>query len=470
MKLLLKEIQLNKNMMLYLFIGMALFFIISIGHSALLENFSVQQKWTLLLLAIAIFLWITTPIPTGASSILILALMLLFKLVDNIEQAVVGFLSPALYFILMLSIISQALVKVGIDKIIARFLFKISKGGPRFIIIGLPIFILILPILLPSAVARFKMLLPLISSLNKYYGLSNKSLFKKYCIYVIGMMNQNATMIIYTGGGFPILASQLLRDYNVAELGWLDWFLLIAPPLWIGSLIIVLVVWKFLAHHTNEEIPKNNFDGFIQTEQEPISAKFWIVVIGFLLMILTWIVTDQQHVPLLLPPMLYVVFLSTSRIRLVTNKVIREFDWENYLLLGASFSLGMLMAENGTASVLANQLLHILPENTSIEVKVIIMAIIIFILRFFFIMPSSAMIVIFPIVMSYSSLIGLPLIQLAFLIVLIIGSMMVLPIHATTTYLAYETGVLTKKEQYSIGIFSSILFVGIAIIATLFYW
>lgn len=128
------------------------------------------------------------------------------------------------------------------------------------------------------------------------------------------------------------------------------------------------------------------------------------------------------------------------------------------------------MEANGTAAALAGKLIEVIPEGSGILVKVIAIAVIVFVIRFFFIVPSSAVIVIFPIVMSYSELIGLPPIQLAFLIIMIIGSMMVLPIHSTTTYLAYGTGILTKKEQYVIGSFSSVLFMGIAIVAALFYW
>ncbi|OZU88215.1 hypothetical protein CIL03_13640 [Virgibacillus indicus] len=436
----------------------------------LLTGFTPEQKRTLMILAIAMFLWIAAPIPTGASSILILALLLLFNVVDGIDEAVVGFLSPALYFILMLSIISQALVKVGIDKIIARFLLKISNGGPAFIIVGLPLFILIMPLFLPSAVARFKMLLPLITRLNSFYGLSGNSAFMKYCLYVIGMLNQNATMIIYTGGGFPILASQLIRDYNIAQLGWLDWFFIIAPPLWIGALITVFFVWRYLNQKAPETEKSHVISESIQTNKEITFWKLWVVILSFLAMILTWIIADQQVVPLLIPPMLLVVFYSLPKIGLVTNDVIRSFDWENFLLLGASFSLGMIMEANGTAAALAGKLIEVIPEGSGILVKVIAIAVIVFVIRFFFIVPSSAVIVIFPIVMSYSELIGLPPIQLAFLIIMIIGSMMVLPIHSTTTYLAYGTGILTKKEQYVIGSFSSVLFMGIAIVAALFYW
>ncbi|MBP1970735.1 anion transporter [Virgibacillus natechei] len=435
-------------------------------------SFTGEQQLTLGLLVFAVYLWVAAPIPTGASSILLIALMLVLNLVDNVEGAVAGFLSPALYFILIVSILSQALVKVGIDKVIAQFLIKISKSGPRYIIIGLPIFILILPILLPSAVARFKMLYPLINSMNQLYGFSEKSIFQKYGIYIIGMMNQNATMVIFTGGGFPILASQLLNDYNVADLGWLDWFLMVAPPLWIGSLFMVLFVWNFLKITMPEEkIVRSNSNEEIELRpRDPLSIKLWVVLLSFLTMIITWIVTDQEQVPLLLPPMLLVAFYSIPKIGLVTNKVIREYDWENFLLLGASFSLGILLSENGTAEVLADVLIGVIPGDISIVSKVIIIAFIVFLLRFFFIVPSSAVIVIFPIVMSYSELIGIPPMQLAFLVILVIGSMMILPIHSTTTYLAYETGVFSKKDQYVIGLVSSVTFMFIAIFAALYFW
>lgn len=187
-------------------------------------------------------------------------------------------------------------------------------------------------------------------------------------------------------------------------------------------------------------------------------------------MIIVWIVTDQEKVPLLLPPMLLVAFYAIPKIGLVTNRMLRDYDWENFLLLGASFSLGLLLESNGTAEALANLLIGFIPEGTSIVIKVVIIAFIVFVLRFFFIVPSSAIVVIFPIVISYSELIGIPPIQLAFLVVMIIGGMMILPIHTTTTYLAYGTGIFSRREQYVFGMLTSILFVIIAILSVFFYW
>ncbi|WP_141554319.1 SLC13 family permease [Virgibacillus ndiopensis] len=445
--------------------------IVPIASTTILENFSTEQQLTIGLLVFSVYLWVTSPIPTGAISILILASMLILNLVDSVEEAVVGFLSPALYFIFMLTIISQSLVKIGVDRAVAIVLVKLSKGGPHFIIFGLPVFICLLPIFMPSAFARFKMLLPIINRLNEYYGYSEKSLFKKYCLYVIGMMNQKATMIIFTGGGFPILASQLFDDYQIANLGWMEWFIKVAPPLWVSMFIVNLFVWRFLKWITpNESTAIENTVSNYDQKPETLSIKFWIVTGSFLLMILTWVLFDHDQIPLLLPPMLLVVFYSLPKLGLIDNQAIRNFDWENFLLLGSSFSIGILLESNGTANALAKELIAIFPQDTSTVVKVIGIAFFIFVLRLLFIVPSSALIVIFPIVISYAELIGITPIGLAFLVVMIIGGVMILPIHSPVSYFAYETGIFKRREQYIIGIVSSFVMMVVSILATLYFW
>lgn len=467
-----RRLRIGYRIYVFSFIGLMLSSVL-IFQNSFLDHFSLEQKLTLLLLLIAVYIWIIAPIPTAASSLLIISLMVLFNLVDSVEEALAGFLTPALYFILVLSLISKALVEVEVDQVFARLLIKFSKSGPHFVILGLPIVILIMPILLPSAVARFKMMLPLMNSLNHFYGYENKSIFHKYSIFLIGMINQNATLVIFTGGGFPILAHQLLKDYNVANFSWLEWILMFAPPLWIGSTLLVLFIWNYLkVLYPNDEIVLNTAISMSKTknDRKKLTFKFWITLISFLTMIFVWIFTDEEQIPLILPPMLLIAFYAVPKMGLITNKMVREYDWENFLMLGASFSLGLLLMKNGTAEVIANLLVTLIPANAGIVIKVIIIAVITFILRFCFIVPSAALVVIFPIVISYSELLGIPPVQLGLLVILIVGSMMVLPIHTTTTYLAFETGILSKKEQYIIGMVFSITFMIISILSALYYW
>lgn len=457
-----------------IFVLLIIISLIFIAPSTFLQDFSPEQQRTVGLLVLAIYLWTVSPLPSGAASILLLAMMLILNLVDSIEGAMTGFLSSALYFILILTILSRVLVKTGVDRVVASQLLKLNRKGPKAIAVALPLMIAILPVLMPSAFARLRMLLPFVDRLNDAFGFSDRSIFKKYALYVVGLMNQNGTMIVYTGGGFPVLAAQLLSDYNVADLGWLQWFLIIAPPLWIALFIVNIFTWKYLSHTYPSEISKDAEVQRIQTEKNFETAlekkRFWFVIVTFGIMIMIWAVTDNDVVPTLLPPMLLLVIYSIPKIGLLNNADVRAFDWENFLLLGASFSIGILLHDNGTASVIAEQMLQFVPDNTSMVFKIILIALITFAFRMIFIVPSSAIIVIFPVIISYANIADIPALSIAFLVIMIVGGTNIFPIHSPTSYFAFQTGVLSKRDHYVIASFSTLVFIVTAIIAASSYW
>lgn len=469
--------RLNRKRFTILFnISIIIVFILLIffAPSTFLQDFTSEQQRTVGLLVLAIYLWTISPLPSGASSILLLAMMMILGLANSVEEAMSGFLSSALYFILFLTILNRVLVKTGVDKVVASQLLRLNKKGPKTVAVALPVLIAILPVLMPSAFARLKMLLPFVDRLNDSFGFSNHSVFKKYALYVVGLMNQNGTMIVYTGGGFPVLAAQLLNDYGVANLNWLEWFLIIAPPLWLALLIVNIFAWNYFKYSYLSEIPNGHIQKRIQSkkyfETSRERRRFWFVIMTFFIMIIVWALTDNNVVPTLLPPMVLLVIYSIPKIGLLNNTDIRAFDWENFLLLGASFSIGILLDQNGTAVIIAEHMMQFIPENSGLIFKTVLIALITFVFRMIFIVPSSAIIVIFPIVVSYADITNIPALSLAFLVILIVGGTNILPIHSPTSYFAFQSGVLSKKDHYIIAVFSTGIFIITAIIAASTYW
>ncbi|RLQ90588.1 SLC13 family permease [Planomicrobium sp. Y74] len=444
-----------------------IFLVLAGWHAGLLTMYTTEQKLTLFLLVIAIYFWTISRMPFAASSLLVVGLIIIFDLVDRPEEAFTGFLTTALYFILVLSLISKALVAAGADRVFVTILLKLSRGGIRTILFGLPLLIALMPIFLPSAVARFRILEPIIEQLNATFTLEQDSMFRKYSMYVIGMMNQNSTMIVFTGGGFPVLAAQLLKDFGGVQISWIGWFILIAPPLWLSMFLVSFGVFKYFQRTTEEVIVEapQQLD-----EDTQLPKRFWWIVLPFGLMILSWVVLDQETVPLIIAPIILAAYYALPINNLVTDSLVRSYDWENFLLLGASFSLGYVIEETGTALILAGQMLELLPDGIGDFGNILFVAIFIFILRFLFVVPSTSMIVIFPIIMSYAEILGLSVITLAFLVIMIIGGVTIMPIHSPTTFLAFQKGAFSKKEQYAIGGYSSFIISTIAIIWALFIW
>ncbi|HIW13459.1 MAG TPA: anion permease [Candidatus Salinicoccus stercoripullorum] len=446
----------------------------SFAPDIILQDFNPEQQRTVLLLLLAIYLWTFSKMPTGAASILLLAMIIILNLTDSVEEAMAGFLSSALYFILILSILSQVLIKVDADKVISSKILGLENITPRKIVQILPVFMSLLPVLIPSAFARLKTVLPFVDSMNEAFGFPDDSVFKKYALYVTGLVNQNSTMIVYTGGGYPVLAAQLLKDYEIADLGWSGWFLIIAPPLWCALIVTSIFSWFYLKLSYPSESAESftiekNPPGTDYYEYKP-TKRFWFVIMTFSLMILTWIFTDPGQLPTLLPPMILLVLYALPKIELITNEDIRAFNWENFLLIGASLSIGVILDQNGTARMIAEQLISLVPEDAGIVINIIIVAIIMFLFRMIFIVPTSAVIVIFPVMIPYAEMTGIPALTLAFIVIMIIGGTNILPIHSPTLYFAFKEGVLSRKDHYMMAVFSSLTFLIISILAALLYW
>ncbi|MET3682815.1 di/tricarboxylate transporter [Alkalibacillus flavidus] len=438
-----------------------------------LEPLASNQQYTLLVLVIAIYLWTLSTMPQGASSIFVLALMIALGVVDEPDQAFQGFLTSGLYFIVLLSLISQVLVTVGLDQTIASWFQRFSGGHLGRIIISLPILMILLPIFLPSAVARYKILAPLITKMNELNGLGHDSLFHKFGLFVISFLNQKGTFIVFTGGGFSVIAYQLMVEYGVVNVQWLEWIGIMAPPLLVMAVLSSIAVWLYLKAKTNApyEMTDTNYRSINQTDDKyNRHPQFRIVVLAFVAMVSAWIVTDPEAVPIILPPMAMIVFLALPSIGLVDNQLIRQFDWETFLLLGASFSLGFIMADNGTADVIAQGLLQLVPSDLNSVLMVGLIVIFIVLLRMMFTNGSSAIVVIFPIVMSYADFVNVSHVALAFLTMMVVGGMILIPIHAPTTYYASLAGVFSKGEQWVVAMISTSVTSVVAIIAAFLYW
>ncbi|EIM07595.1 anion transporter [Planococcus antarcticus DSM 14505] len=310
----------------------------SFFYTNIASAYSLQQLLTLLLLGVAIYFWTLSPLPIAASSLVLVGLILLLGVAEKPEEASSGFLPNAIYFILVLSLISAALVKAGVDRVFAHIIIKFSRGGIRAILLGLPLLIVFMAVFLPSAVARFRILEPIVEQVNGRFGFWQESLFRKYCMYVIGMLNQNSTMIVLMAGGFPILAAQLLKDFGGIQISRLGWFLRIAPPLWLAMLIISFGVWFYFKRNSAPLITAHW--KIPEMEAGVLPPRFWWIMLPFGMMIISWIVLDHQQVPLILDPLLLVGYYTMPINGLITNKTVRTYDWENFLLLGSSFSLG----------------------------------------------------------------------------------------------------------------------------------
>ncbi|WP_083387801.1 hypothetical protein [Planococcus antarcticus] len=120
--------------------------------------------------------------------------------------------------------------------------------------------------------------------------------------------------------------------------------------------------------------------------------------------------------------------------------------------------------------MLAEQLMSFLPDGFDDFGNIVYIACFTFVLRFLFVVLSTSMIIIFPIVMNYADILDLSVMSSAFLVIMIIGGVTILPIHSSTTFLAFQKNAFSLKEQIIVGSYSSIVIPVIAITWATLIW
>ncbi|SFB21632.1 anion transporter [Lentibacillus halodurans] len=438
-----------------------------------------DQQWkTLLLLVISIFLWSSNLLPLGISSLFIIAVMMIFNLADSFSSAISGFIASALYFVLIVSMISKVMVKVGLDKIIAGFILRHSSGNMIKVLFGFIVAAMVLPILMPSAVARFRMFHPLIDSVNRFYDLQEQSSFRRFCNWLFSGGNQFLTMIVLTGGGYPILASELLDEAGYS-MTWVSWFLYMMPPIYLAT--VVTVTFAFFYFGIREELRKISRSKKVlfelpdsmnsqYTEYAADNPKVRIVFMLIILMLMAWLLGSSTGIPTILPPILVLTILSLPGIRLFSDLDFRNFEWETFLLIGSAISLSNIVQRTGTADWLANVLFGWISPTYPSLMALFFLMIMVLLLRMFFTSPTGAIAVILPLAISFGHTLGLPVLSVALLTILVIGSLMILPIYSNTTIIAYQSGVLTMKDYAILGTVLLIAIMGSGMLSAYYLW
>ena len=307
---------------------------------------------------------------------------------------------------------------------------------------------------------------PLLERLNKEHGYEEKSAFMKFGTWAFGGLNQIATMIVVTGGAYTILASEII-SMNGIEVTWLNWYLLTAPPIYFAMFLTTIVMWKYwgISKLKNEPLEDFDFDKKMPLTKE---QKWVIFFLG--LTIFLWSVGDFIGMPDFVPPILMIAILSIPYFKLVSDDDLRNYDWENFLLIGCALSLSYLLQKTGTGELVSNALFEVLPTTSYYWVNVLIFMGLILVIRMFFVTPSSAFPVIIPVAIAFGTKIGMESIDVVFVSMILIGAVVFPSIQSPTMHIAYQTHVFRQKEHFFIS--ATMLFFAIisCLLAIEFWW
>ena len=214
---------------------------------------SSQGQQVLAIVAGAVVLWATEALPVAVSSLLVVVLLNVTGGVKSPSEALIGFSSPILYFLIGSQVMGAAVMKSGLAARLAGYLVDRSGGSPRRLTAQLLLALPFMAFLIPSAINRNTMLIPAYEQVFRSLSASRGDRLTKVIMLTLGMLNPLASSAFMTGGLASMTTSTLLGGFT-----WFRWFALMAAPYYLlmalGGVLIYLLYRPHSALSTRHSV------------------------------------------------------------------------------------------------------------------------------------------------------------------------------------------------------------------------
>ena len=455
----------KKLVMLLLAIAVFLFFwFVPRSFFGVAENgtpiLSIIEQRTVAIFALAALMWMFEILPTWATSVTIIVL-LLFTISDSsplfmrnagdaadlgtlvsYKALLAAFADPTIMLLLGGFILAIAATKVGLDVQLAKVLLKPFGTKPKFVLLGFLSVIALFSMFMSNTATAAMMLTflaPVLRTLPKEEkGMAGLALAIPIAANVGG---------IGTPIGTPpnAIALGYLNETMHQGVGLGEWMMVMVPFV----IVILLIAWVVLMKifpFTTDKIELK-----IESTKKP-DTKTYIVWATFAVTILLWVLDKVTGINANVVAMIPVgVFCATG---VITKEDLREIDWSVLWMVAGGFALGIALNKTG----LAENLVESIPFASFSPLVVLLLSGFIAYLLSNFIANSAAANLLVPILCAVGVGMGELLDPVGGARALIIGVAlstsfaMLFPISTPPNAIAHSTGLIQVKDMTKVGL------------------
>ena len=460
----------KKLVMLLLAIAVFLFFwFVPRSFFGVAENgtpiLSIIEQRTVAIFALAALMWMFEILPTWATSVTIIVL-LLFTISDSsplfmrnagdaadlgtlvsYKALLAAFADPTIMLFLGGFILAIAATKVGLDVQLAKVLLKPFGTKPKFVLLGFLSVIALFSMFMSNTATAAMMLTflaPVLRTLPKEEkGMAGLALAIPIAANVGG---------IGTPIGTPpnAIALGYLNETMHQGVGFGEWMMVMVPFV----IVILLIAWVVLMKifpFTTDKIELK-----IENTKKP-DTKTYIVWVTFAVTILLWVLDKVTGINANVVAMIPVgVFCATG---VITKEDLREIDWSVLWMVAGGFALGIALNKTG----LAENLVESIPFASFSPLVVLLLSGFIAYLLSNFIANSAAANLLVPILCAVGVGMGELLDPVGGARALIIGVAlstsfaMLFPISTPPNAIAHSTGLIQVKDMTKVGLIIGVI-------------
>lgn len=422
---------------------------------------SIVEQRTVAIFALAALMWMFEILPTWATSVSIIVI-LLFTVSDSCplflrgasyspdelgslvsyKSLLAAFADPTIMLFLGGFILAIAATKVGLDTQLAKVMLKPFGTKPKFVLLG---FLLVIGVfsMFMSNTATAAMMLTFLAPVLKSLPSSEKG--------AAGLALAIPIAANLGGIGTPIgtppnaIALGYLNETMHQGIGFGQWMIVMVPYV----IIMLLFAWILLLKlfpFTSDRIELK-----IENNRKP-DTKTYIVWVTFAVTILLWVLDQVTGISANVVAMIPVgVFCATG---VITKDDLKEIDWSVLWMVAGGFALGIALNKTG----LAQDLVQSIPFSSFKPIVILIVSGLLGYAISNFISHSAAASLLVPILSAVAVGMGDMLDSVGGVKALLVGVAvstsvaMLFPISTPPNALAHSTGLIKVNDMTKVGV------------------
>lgn len=433
---------------------------------------SAEGQRVLAIVAAAVVLWATEVVPVAVSSLLVVVLLMVTGVVGTPTEALVGFSSPVLYFLLGSLAMGAAVMRSGLAERLAGHLVDRSRGSSRRLVGQLLAGMPFMAFIMPSAINRNAMLIPAYEHVFRSLSVSRSAPLAKTVMLTLGLLNPFASSALMTGGLAPMTTSTLLGGFT-----WFRWFLLMSVPYYIllalGGLMVYLLFRppaRLAAGAEGAGAPGERVEGKVGGRPFSYAEKLTLAVIGGASLL--WLTDFIHHWNPAVPALMAAVVLMMPGAGVFTwSQFEKSVGWSTFFVLGASLSLTQALISTGAAAWFAERLMALIAGGSPSPALLAVFVILITTVVHLGIPNMSACIaLLIPVVAAFATATGISPVAAGLIVGIVVDAVILYPVQTATNLIAYEAGHFDALDVLKVGLGMLVLTTAVVLLVAIPWW
>lgn len=447
---------------LLLLISFAVFFMF-ISTSNISQGLTVEAYQTMVIFFFAIFLWMTNIIPLAITSLMVMGLLSTFHVLEA-NKIYSFFGNEAVFFIIGSFIISAGISSSGLNNRIAYYVLSRFGDTPYKFVLSIFFLSAFMAHIMPEhAVAA--LLFPILISISQKLKLGVDSVLGKYMFFSLAWGSVIGGVVTFLGGARNPLAVGIMLEATGKSIGFLEWIIAVAPPIYLIMGIAALYIKRKVAASTKDTKIIENMLTDNRKQMGKITFKEIKAVFILLITIYMWIFYSEKlgvaNIALLSAALFFVLNIMRWE---DAKKVI---DWGPVFMYGGAIALGKSLVETGLLGFVSKQYV------SNIDFTIFSFIFIIFFISLFLtegVSNSAVIVILLPVVLQIASKFGYAPKLAVYLVAVPSGLAFMFPMSSPPNAIAFSSGYIKPSEAIKIGlVFKGISIIIFAVFA-LIYW